>query len=326
VILADQIRLAVPLALLIAVAVAGAAVGEDDRSTAVRSIEALIADLNSDNFGVRRRATLELPKAGAKAVGPLSEAARTGPLGVQIRVVRILREMYASSDDEATIDRAEEALEILAESANRSLAARADRVLALHEELREQRALVQIEKLGGIIKGQNGKVIDPNNPKRPLASIGLIVLGSGWKGGDEELKYIKRVLRSYIKRVPRLPVLYVSSSGNSSPISKKGREELQAALPTLVIQDRGRSHLGIGTDRFGNPDGCRVTQVTLGTAAAQAGILVRDVITRFGGQPTRDFEALIEGIKATQPGDKVKVEILRGGRQMTLEVVMGEWK
>ena len=317
-ILADQNRLAVPLALLIAVTVAGAAVGEDDQSAAARSIEALIADLNSDNFGVRRRATLELSKAGATAGGPLSEAARTSSLAVQIRVVRILREMYASSDDEATIDRAEEALEILAESANRSLAARADRVLALHEELREQRALVQIEKLGGIIKFHNQVVINPNNPTRQRASIGHIVLGRGWKGGDEGLKYIKRVLR--------LRVLYVSGSADFAPISKKGREELQAALPRLVIQDRGRSFLGIATDRGGNPGGCLVTQVTPGTAAAQAKIRVRDIITQFGGHPTRDFETLIERIKATVPGEKVKVAILRGGRQMTLEVVMGEWK
>lgn len=275
----------------------------------------LIADLDSEQYAVRKKATRGLIAAGAKVVPPLAAAASKGTLEVQTRVIRILQEMYTESDNAETVDAAELAIESLAESSIRSLAARASRVLEAHGELREQRALAAIERLGGIIKYGSPFFI-PANPKPKNKPIGYILLGDKWKGGDDGLKFIKRVTG--------LPALILSGTAELSPISKEAQKDLQATLPNLSIQIRGRAYLGIGGGRQ-HPRGFQIGDVVPDRAAAKAGLKRSDVITVFGGKKIPDFDTLVALLKTYKPGDKVKVELLRGTQTLTVEVVMGEW-
>jgi hypothetical protein len=286
---------------------------DGDRADVTPSIADLIADLDSDEFAARKTATRKLIDVGGKAVARLTVAAQGGTLEVRIRVIHILQELYAGAQKDTTIDAAELALETLAKSNNRSLSARADRVLDTNYERREQRALVQIERLGGTInyRDANDWRFDPNKKE-----ISYIVLGSRWKGGAGGLKYVGRL--------SRLEVLYLSGAGETGPISKEAAESLQAALPNLKIERRGAAYLGIAGGP--HPRGLQVVRLTEGAAAAKAGFREYDVITGFGGKNIPDFNALIAHIKNYSPGDKVKFEVLRGTKMITLDVVMGEWK
>jgi hypothetical protein len=277
------------------------------------SIADLIADLDSDEYAARKKATRALIQSGNKAVTQLTTAAEDGSLEVRIRVIRILRELYTGAQEDTTIDAAELALETLAESDSRPLSARANRVLNSNYERRKQRALAQIKRLGGGINYLDAKDwrFDPNKEQ-----IAYIVLGSGWKGGDVGLKYVRRL--------SRLEILYLSGKGETGPISKDGVQSLQAALPNLKIERRGAAYLGIGGGA--HPSGLQVLRLQEGAAAAKAGFRIEDVIIGFGGKKIADFNALITHIKNYSPGDKVKFEVLRNGEMLTLNVVMGEWQ
>jgi serine protease Do len=75
----------------------------------------------------------------------------------------------------------------------------------------------------------------------------------------------------------------------------------------------------------GEPKGetCRVTQVFPGSAAARAGIQVGDVIRKFNDEPVAEFEQLARLVRKREPGDKVKIELVRGEQTMTLDVTLG---
>ncbi len=82
--------------------------------------------------------------------------------------------------------------------------------------------------------------------------------------------------------------------------------------------------LGVSTEEpsFGEA-GALVTQVVAGSPAAQAGLQEGDVITEVDGQPVRSYEELVTGIRARQPGTKLKVTYTRGDKSVDAEVTLG---
>jgi serine protease Do len=80
-----------------------------------------------------------------------------------------------------------------------------------------------------------------------------------------------------------------------------------------------------GTDvpGSGGDGGCRVTQVFSDHPAALAGILVDDVLLKFDRQPVRSTRMLGQLLRQKKPGDRVAVELLRGSRTVTVEVLLG---
>jgi serine protease Do len=61
-----------------------------------------------------------------------------------------------------------------------------------------------------------------------------------------------------------------------------------------------------------------------GSPAEKAGIKEGDVITLYDGKPVLGVEDLITRIMQTTPGSKVDVKLLRGGKEQTLSVAVGE--
>jgi serine protease Do len=70
--------------------------------------------------------------------------------------------------------------------------------------------------------------------------------------------------------------------------------------------------------------GALVAQVTPGGPADQAGIRQGDVIVGFAGQPVENSADLRNRVAKTPPGEREKVEILRGGRHEVVSVKLGE--
>src|SRR5688572_22249663 len=86
--------------LSLAFGMASLAVGEDQpavaekkspkRELSAEEIAERVKDLAADEFAVREAAMKELRSAGKSAIGPLTEAAKSGNLEVTLRAVRIL--------------------------------------------------------------------------------------------------------------------------------------------------------------------------------------------------------------------------------------------
>jgi putative serine protease PepD len=66
-----------------------------------------------------------------------------------------------------------------------------------------------------------------------------------------------------------------------------------------------------------------VRGVTSGGPASEAGIKVGDRITAVNGTPVTDSDSLIATVRSHQPGETVKLTVVRGGKQQTLSVKLG---
>lgn len=70
--------------------------------------------------------------------------------------------------------------------------------------------------------------------------------------------------------------------------------------------------------------GILVVQVFSGTSASEAGLKPFDIITKFDGKDVTSVQELTKYIRQRNIGDKVKVEIIRNGKKIELEVTLKE--
>jgi PDZ domain len=283
-----------------------------------KTIATLVSELGHERYAVRQQATVELSKRGVKAIAALTVAARNSDPETAARAVQVLEMIYTDLQaDEATVTKAESALDALKSTRRAAVAKLAAQVFSRHDDLREKRAIAAIERLGGIIKYDLDAI--GNAPFAPDQSqVGFVVLGSKWKGGDDGLKYIARL--------PNLNALYVARNKKFTPISLKAQNKLQRELPNLKIEERGLACLGVrGQAGTFNNVGCYIQSVEKNSAAARGGLRASDIITQFAGKRVATFGQLVEQIGEHNPGDNVEVQVLRNGRLKSLKVKLGEW-
>jgi len=75
---------------------------------------------------------------------------------------------------------------------------------------------------------------------------------------------------------------------------------------------------------FDGTNGVLVADVNDGTPAARAGLRSGDIIVAYGGEPLSTMERFRTDVAATRPGTEVAVEIVRDGRERSLDVEIGE--
>jgi S1-C subfamily serine protease len=86
------------------------------------------------------------------------------------------------------------------------------------------------------------------------------------------------------------------------------------------VTTRQAAQLGLPTGTIG----IVVTQVVPGSPAEQAGIQVNDIITKVNDQVIDADHPLSSLLVKNRPGDKVKLTLIRNGREMTVEVTLGQ--
>ena len=111
---------------------------------------------------------------------------------------------------------------------------------------------------------------------------------------------------------------------------------LKSILPQLIERGRvSRGYLGADTRDVDNDirgrmklpaeaRGVLVTEVTRGTPAARAGLRREDLITAVDRQPVTSYVQFNRLIAAKPPGTKLAIQILRDGREYTLNAEIGE--
>jgi serine protease Do len=69
---------------------------------------------------------------------------------------------------------------------------------------------------------------------------------------------------------------------------------------------------------------CKITEVLPDSPAAKAGVKVGDVVKTFAGEPIDNFNKLRDLVRRKKPGDKVKLELVRNNKPLTLEMEIGK--
>jgi putative serine protease PepD len=84
-----------------------------------------------------------------------------------------------------------------------------------------------------------------------------------------------------------------------------------------------RAWLGVSSAPDAGGDGARVQELTAGSPAQRAGLRAGDVIVSVDGRAVAEPSDIAAAIEDRQPGDSVRIEVLRGGERESLTVDLG---
>jgi len=69
----------------------------------------------------------------------------------------------------------------------------------------------------------------------------------------------------------------------------------------------------------------RVSKIIPGSSAARSDLQVGDILLSINGAAVGSVDAFLAGLKAFKSGDRLVSRVQRGGREMDIEVILGEW-
>jgi len=88
-----------------------------------------------------------------------------------------------------------------------------------------------------------------------------------------------------------------------------------------VVRDDGFLGVGLAAREDGG-QGAIITDVQADSPADKAGILIDDVVLAVDGEPIDGQAGLVAAIRDAEPGQMVKIEILRDGKRLTFEATL----
>ncbi len=150
-------------------------------------IAAWVQQLSADRFADRELATLKLIEAGVPAIEPVKAAIGKDDLEASQRGLQILRQL-SLSDTEATEDAARAALEQIAGDSQSRARARARQTLDGLNELRQDRAIAAIRRLGGNVEESN---YNQFIGVLQVVTTFRVTIDDNWQGGRAGLKYLR---------------------------------------------------------------------------------------------------------------------------------------
>ena len=290
------------------------ATAEDDQKTLSADLKAL----EHAEFRVRESAAKRLVARQVTVVPVLAALAQTGSAEAAVRAFELLRQLHRDGNDE-TYEAVETTYDALVQSDNILAASRAEAAIEAVSEVRHRRALVSFRKLGGLVQFESEEDTTEDASPPPIRAA---MINQQWKGGDEGLKYLRRIedFRSAIQfRSP--PGIYFIRGAKISPEALDG---LKASFGAAVVE-RGPACLGVMQQQGVGEDVLRIDQVVADSAAGRAGLQSDDIILEFDDVPIPNFKVLVEKIGDRQPGDKIRILYSRAGEMKTTTAELLEW-
>lgn len=151
-----------------------------------QQIRRWIDELAADSFITREDATQELVRSGEAVIEPLSEALADADAETALRGIYILRELALAGDEQVEAA-ARDALVLVAHGPSRSAAAKATATVDRLNEIRQERVLAALEKLGAEI--QTDAQIPINLQIEIVATH--VVIGPEFRGTDKDLEQLR---------------------------------------------------------------------------------------------------------------------------------------
>jgi membrane-associated protease RseP (regulator of RpoE activity) len=102
---------------------------------------------------------------------------------------------------------------------------------------------------------------------------------------------------------------------------------VKAPAPVATRSSREGSNVYLGSIpdmAQGDVPGLKLTGVRAGSPADLGGLVAGDIIVEFGGKPVKDLYEYTDALYAHQPGDEVKIVVLRKGERVSLTVKLGK--
>ncbi|PZV01887.1 MAG: LuxR family transcriptional regulator [Leptolyngbya sp.] len=178
------------------------------------------------------------------------------------------------------------------------------------------------------------------------ASLGVVGnLGGPWQ--TSQGRAIDRLIRPDVNLYPNLlGGALVNTTGEVLGMNLNGPRNRVVTLPaanlTRIVKtllERGslsRGYLGVGlqpvalpatlrqTHQLAGDVGLLVVSVDAPGPAAQAGLLIGDILLAVNGQPVSNLQAVYGHLDASAIGQAVSLHLLRGGQPTELTVTVGE--
>jgi len=172
-----------------------------------------------------------------------------------------------------------------------------------------------LDQLDGLL--QTDAAINPGNSGGPLVDAKAEVIGINTAvlrdtSGGAAAEGIGFAIASNTAK----PIVEELRKAGGGPIRTSGAF---LGVGTTTVTPDMAARLSLGADR-----GAIVSSITPGSAADRAGIVVNDVIVGIAGQSVASVVDVARIIRARKPGEKVKVDLMRNGKQQAVEAQLGQ--
>jgi photosystem II stability/assembly factor-like uncharacterized protein len=147
---------------------------------------------------------------------------------------------------------------------------------------------------------------------------------AGLKAEDIILKVNDKDVTDVQQLMDDLRDLTVGATVKYSISREEDRMQISVVLPKRPDPNAaGGAYLGLtGGEELEN--GVRAGNVVPNGPAAQAGIQPNDIIQKVGDRDIQNFNQVTEAVGAGNPGDKIKIKVLRADQPQEIEVTLGE--
>jgi putative serine protease PepD len=99
--------------------------------------------------------------------------------------------------------------------------------------------------------------------------------------------------------------------------------ETVKSVADQLIKSGSVKHAFLGVRVSDGNGGARIEEVTSGGPAAKAGLRVGDLVTKANGEPVRSAAELSGAVASHQPGDELKLQVTRDGKERTVTAELG---
>jgi len=97
-----------------------------------------------------------------------------------------------------------------------------------------------------------------------------------------------------------------------------------AAVGANVHAEEKQGYIGVQVKKHHDDKGATVQAVIDDGPAAKAGLKADDVITKIDGKEFETLEEFVQKVRSSKPGDKIKLTVMRDGKEKEIEVTAGE--
>jgi aminopeptidase N len=123
----------------------------------------------------------------------------------------------------------------------------------------------------------------------------------------------KEVIQYLAERTDPMPYTGVTKKEDDGKMKEESKPKSNKRAATGSMPDFAYSGVGV-----------KIAAITTDSPADKAGMKTGDVIITFDGKAVKNLREYSNALKTKAPGDKVKMEILRGEEKLEMEIELGE--
>lgn len=276
-------------------------------------VSQLIDQLAAADFQSRQAAAQQLLRVQPGQIAILAATACSSDNDeISSRLMEILEQLFAGTSHAHAVT-AWEFIETSAEDPRWMIAEAAARTLSRQQERRFALIRNELRKLGVSFNSSDYSMLRAGRFGGSSSSMLRINIDNQWAGGERGLTLLTRLAQITTGNSTFTEVAVGVYLIDGHPLQAPEIGTLKKAFGEVRVISRGRVCLGIVKDNlFPDEMGCRIGEVGRGTSADAAHLQAGDIILSVNETRIRDFDHLVDALRAYDVGDKVRMQIIRG--------------